>query len=80
MVKNRQVSERSKHIDVAYHYIRDLQRQGRIDVDYIPTDDMIADGLTTPLAKEKFQRYLKLIGMTNQGECSRKPDDVTETI
>ena len=41
---------------------------------------MIADGLTKPLAKEKFQRFLKLIGMTNQGECLRKPDDVTETI
>ena len=65
LVKNRQVSERSKHIDVAYHYVCDLQRQGRINVDYIPIDDMIADGLTKPLAKEKFQRFLKLIGITN---------------
>ena len=80
LVKNRQVSERSKHIDVAYYYIRDLHRQGRIDVNYIPIDDIIADGLTKPLAKEKFQRFLKLIGITNQGEYLRKPDNVTETI
>ena len=24
LIKNRQINERSKHIDVAYHYIRDL--------------------------------------------------------
>lgn len=70
LVKNRQVSERSKHIDVAYHYIRDLQRQGRIDVSYISTNDMKADGLTKPLAVQKFSRFLELMGMktTHQGE------------
>ncbi len=63
LVKNRQVSERSKHIDVAYHHIRDLQKRGKINVSYVPTVDMKADGLTKPLAKQKFQRFLELIGM-----------------
>ena len=63
LVKNRQVSERSKHIDVAYHYVRDLQRNGKINVSYIGTNDMIADGLTKPLAHTKFDRFLQLLGM-----------------
>ena len=63
LVKNRQVSERSKHIDIVYHYIRDLQKLEKINVSYMPTNDMKADGLTKPLAKQKFQRFLELIGM-----------------
>ena len=63
LVKNNQVCGRLKHIDVAYHFIRDLQRDGQIDVSYISTDDMTADGLTKPLEKVKFQRFIELLGM-----------------
>ena len=63
LVKNRQVSERSKHIDIVYYYIRDLQKLEKINVSYVPTNDMKADGLTKPLAKQKFQRFLELIDM-----------------
>jgi len=63
LVKNNQISERLKHVDVVYHHIRDLQQKGQINVSYIPTDDMTADGLTKPLAKIKFQRFLDLLGM-----------------
>lgn len=54
LIKNRQVNERSKHIDIVYHYIRGLQQQGKINVSYVPTDLMIADDLTKPLTKLKF--------------------------
>ena len=61
LVKNRQVSERSKHINIVYYYIRDLQKLEKINVSYVPTNDMKADGLTKSLTKQKFQRFLKLI-------------------
>lgn len=82
LVKNRQVSERSKHIDVAYHYIRDLQKHGKINVNYIPTDEMRADGFTKPLAKQKFQRFLELIGMkaNNRGEQALTEYPPTEAL
>lgn len=63
LVKNNQISGRLKHIDIAYHYIRDLQNQGLINVSYISTNDMTADGLTKPLAKIKFEQFLTLLGM-----------------
>ena len=63
LVKNRQVSERSKHIDIVYYYIRDLQKLEKINVSYVSTNDMKVDGLTKSLAKQKFQRFLKLIGI-----------------
>lgn len=46
--------ERSKHIDISHHFIRDLGGKGRLIVDHIPTDDMIADGMTKALARVKF--------------------------
>ena len=63
LVKNNRVSERSKHIDVAYHFIRDLQQQGLIDVSYVPSSEMLADGLTKPLDRIKFAEFIRLLGM-----------------
>lgn len=47
---------RTKHIDVRYHYIRELVAGGKTTVDYCPTEDMIADVLTKPLSLKGFQR------------------------
>ena len=44
LMKNPHLHEHSKHIDICYHYIRDLAEKGKVDVEYIPTAEMIADG------------------------------------
>jgi hypothetical protein len=49
LTKNPHLHERSKHIDVCYHYVRDLVERGKLDVAYVPTADMVADGMTKPL-------------------------------
>jgi hypothetical protein len=46
---NPEFHARSKHIDVQYHYVRELKEAGVIDVRYIPTEEMAADCLTKPL-------------------------------
>jgi len=57
LTKNPQLHERSKHIDVCYHFIRDLVEQKRCNITFIPTVDMIADGMTKPLARVKFEAF-----------------------
>ena len=47
---------RTKHIDVRYHYIRELIAGRKTTVDYCPTVDMTADILTKPLTLQGFQR------------------------
>ncbi len=37
LVKNPYLYERSKYIDILYHYTRDLQAKGMIITIYIPT-------------------------------------------
>jgi hypothetical protein len=51
--------ERTKHIAVKYHYIRDLIDKGIIDLIYIPTKEQRADGLTKPLDKNLFREFVK---------------------
>ena len=58
LAKDAHVHERSKHIDVAYHHIRDLHKRNRIQVDYVPSEEMIADGLTKPLNKPLFKCFI----------------------
>ena len=63
LVNNTNVNERSKHIDVAYHIVRDLAKRNLIKVDYIPSADMVADGLTKPLPKERFKVFVGQLGL-----------------
>lgn len=67
LVKNPQLYERSKHIDICYHYIRDLEEKGKIQVTYIPTSEMIADGFTKPLQRVAFERFKGLLGFEIRG-------------
>jgi len=46
LAQNPDTHPRSKHVDIQYHYTRELIHEGRIAVKYIPTRLMIAD--TTP--------------------------------
>jgi transposase InsO family protein len=59
LVKDAHVHERSKHIDVAYNFVRKLWWQRRIAVEYVPTKEMVADGLTKPKNGPQFQEFVK---------------------
>ena len=55
---------RTKHIDVHFHFIRQTVSQGHITLPYCPTDDMIADTFTKPLARFKFEKFRNLLGVS----------------
>lgn len=50
---------RSKHIDIRYHFSREVRDRGEINISYLPTDKMIADLLTKPLTKVKHENCVK---------------------
>ena len=63
LVKEPHIHERSKHIDVVYHHVQDLYVKNQIRVDFVPSHEMIADGLTKPLPKEAFKRFVSQLGL-----------------
>lgn len=52
LVGRGQTSRRTKHIEVRFHYTRDKIADKTIQVEYCPTNKMIANGLTKALALE----------------------------
>ena len=56
-------TKRSKHIDIRFHHIRDLQQQGIIITKGVESKQMAADGLTKILRTDAFNQFLSLIGM-----------------
>ena len=63
LVANPEFHARSKHIDIQYHYVRELAEQGTIAVEYIPTEKMLADCLTKPLNAPRFKANLEQLGL-----------------
>jgi hypothetical protein len=63
LAKNPIFHERTKHIAVKYHYIRDLINQGIIDLIYISTKEQKADGFTKALDKIKFREFIRMLGL-----------------
>ena len=57
LVENPVHHQRSKHIDIKYHFIRNECSQGNITVAYMPTSDMVADTLTKPASKHKLNQF-----------------------
>lgn len=54
---------RNKHINIQHHYIHDEVAAQRIELSYIPTNEMIADGLTKALTHVKFHRFIEQMNM-----------------
>lgn len=54
---------RTKHVEIQYHWIREIVNQGSIKLKHCPTVDMVADLLTKPLGKPQFQRLRIKLGL-----------------
>ncbi|KAG8927105.1 hypothetical protein FRC01_008017 [Tulasnella sp. 417] len=57
--------QRSKHIKVKYHYVREAIQEEVITTHYIPTTDQSADILTKPLGSILHYKHLLNLGLTN---------------
>jgi hypothetical protein len=49
------IHDRSKHIEIRYHFIRDMVQRGALKLQYISTDEQVADVMTKPLSRVKFE-------------------------
>lgn len=61
LIKNPEFHKRSKHIDVKYHFIREMYASKQFTLEYIPTNEQQADIFTKPLTKEAFQHQRDML-------------------
>jgi hypothetical protein len=54
---------RTKHIEVRYHFLRDIVEKGNIDLIHVPTEKQLADILAKPLDQDTFARLRGELGV-----------------
>ncbi|KAF2891638.1 hypothetical protein ILUMI_14535 [Ignelater luminosus] len=55
---------RTKHIEVRYHYVRDLIENKKIEAKFLSSADMCADMFTKSLTRQKHELHYINIGLS----------------
>ena len=63
IASNPVTEKRSKHIDIHYHYIREVVDKGLVEFYFIDGEENPADLLTKNLGKVKFQKFRAMLGL-----------------
>jgi hypothetical protein len=63
--KNLVFHDRSKHIEIKYHYIKDMVQRGEVRLQYVIIEEQVADMLTKPLSRTKFEHFKDKLGMVS---------------
>jgi len=63
LATNARFSQKTKHIDIRHHFIRDHINTKEIDLKHIPTAEMTADILTKPLPRPAFELLRSKLGL-----------------
>lgn len=54
-----------RHVDIHQHWLRQEYSMRRVQFQWKPTKEMIADSLTKALPKQRFENHVKMIGMVD---------------
>lgn len=61
--KNPVMHGRSKHISIRCHFLRDLAKNGVVELKYCSSQEQIADIMTKPLKLDTFERLRDQLGV-----------------
>lgn len=69
LTKHQVYHERSKHIDVKLHFIKDNISKGEVKLEKISTLDNPGDTLTKTLSQTKFKHFLSLVNVVELNQA-----------
>jgi hypothetical protein len=62
----------SKHIEIKYHFIRDWVQRGVVQLQYISTDEKVADILTKALSRGKDVYFRDKMGLVRNNFLGKR--------
>ncbi len=65
LTKNQEYHRKTKHIPIKYHKTRELVGDGTVTFKWVPTSEMLADGLTKSLGASKFKEFVSMLGLVD---------------
>ena len=63
LAKNPVFHDRSKHIDTRYHFIRECIARKEVQLEFVKSQDQVADIFTKPLKYDTFYKLRALLGV-----------------
>lgn len=63
LAKNPMYHARTNHTDIRYHFVREKGEKQLVKMEWIAGELSLADGLTDPLDKIKFESFPRMIGL-----------------
>jgi hypothetical protein len=77
LIGNPVYHEKSKHIGIRYHYVREQVSQKEVEFVYVPTEFQVADSLTKAVPRQKLEYCRKKMGVQ---EIVPKMQDFQEKV
>jgi hypothetical protein len=69
---------RLRHVDIHHHWVRQESQNNHIQLQWIPTSQMPADGLTKPLPRQKHTQFVEMLGLIDIKSRINTPEDSHE--
>ena len=54
---------KTKNIQIRYHFVKDMIMQNEVVLKHIPTNEMVADPFTKPIARDAFVKHVRSLGL-----------------
>ena len=64
--------DKSKHIEIKYHYIRDMVQIKIVQMKYLSTHEQIADIFTKTLSKTNFNYFHERLGLVENASLAKR--------
>lgn len=66
IAKNPVHFSRTKHIAIKYHFLREVEANGDIELKYCSTEEQLADIFTKAIPRGEFQLFRSMLGVSEK--------------
>jgi hypothetical protein len=72
LLENPVFYDKSKYIEIKYHYIRYVVQRKAVHVQYLSTHEQVADVFTKPLSRTKFEYFCERLGLVENASLAER--------